>query len=107
MVIDWTQVICAFVLAIPPTVLALINSTKIDENTKLTKDGAKAASTSADLAKDAALEADRKADKLATQLNGVLEGKITGIVNDALVPIHESMAEIRLSLAELKGKEGS
>ena len=92
---------------------AQVVETKIDNNTKITKEGVEAAANNAQAAADAANASAAKTDALSEQLNGKLEARITAIVKEYTEPLvvmfrvhseqdDKNMMEIRRALGELR-----
>jgi hypothetical protein len=64
-----------------------INTKKLDENTKITKDGTDAAAVNAKVAANTAAQAKIATEDLAGKLNGSMDSRISTIVKEHLEPI--------------------
>lgn len=122
--VDWTQVLVALAVGLPATIAAigavittLRTSRKVDENTKLTREGSARAVTNAAVAADAASGAKIAAESLAKnldrKLNGELDARIEAAVKAGVDTVlaaltehtnqdEQNMSEIRNALIKLK-----
>jgi len=95
---DWTQVVVALAVGLPATLAAigaiiqgLRNSSKIDENTKLTKLGTTEATVNAKTAAQAAHSAKVAAESLSKSFDGELDVRIKNVVASAVDPLRSEL----------------